>query len=393
MSTPDDRHPESDDQDHDRYGYDDDDEFDDGSNHRYVPEFSPAPGHPRTVSQDTINQYSKMVKIMRRRYRRDFPSERQEDINPSELVDHLISRSHMLRPKTFINYRCALLYMINTSPQSSDTGIARLKLQTGVPRNGYKGTRGPRSKKGDLYPATLYSTKSSRPRNFERKQFEKLIAELNYRSGPTSDHRVTARASDLIIWLKAGLASGLRPVEWETARWSNKEKGELFVHTAKTKQGTYALPNLASLPLPEAKTRIVKILPDEILWVDQQMSRVKNHLLKGEPFKNYYNNNRIYLWDTCRDLFGNSRPPFTLYLMRGQFAANRKRSGMPVDEVSAQMGCSPRIVSTAYGKLIYGHSTSMPDKPSTEQKAKPAPANAGPRPFKFSTGGRNGNQR
>lgn len=341
--------------------------YDDGSEPSFEEQRSPPPGHPRTVSKDTIEQYAKMVKIMRKRYLRDHPSFRLEDVSPTELADHLISRSSTLRPKTFINYRCALLYWINTSPQTSDTGIARLILQNGTPKNGYKGTRGPKQN-DKIRPATLYSTKSSRPRTFEKKHFEKLIAELNYRSGPTSDHRVTSRANELLLWLKAGLASGLRPVEWAKARWVDKEKGDLLVHTAKTKAGTYALPNLSGLPPPEPKTRIVKISPEDIFWVDQHLNRVKIHLQMGKPFKSYYDNNRIYLWEVCRDLFGNRRPPFTLYLMRGQFAANKKRSGMPVDEVAMQMGCSPRIASVAYGKLVYGHGgSSLTDKPKTTE--------------------------
>src|SRR3546814_3105450 len=62
----------------------------------------------------------------------------------------------------------------------------------------------------------------------------KVVAELNRRmSASQNDKRMRDRASELLLWLNAGLASGLRPTEWETACWQHKSTGMLLVDVAK----------------------------------------------------------------------------------------------------------------------------------------------------------------
>lgn len=336
--------------------YDDEDhEYDDEDGAPYEPANNSPAGHPRVVTEDTVTKYFSYVKSMRKQFLASSPDGHARDVQPIDLVDFLISKASTIRPKTFINYRCGLLYWMGTLPDTPDIHHARLVLQVGVPKTGFKGTK-PNT------TASLYSCGSVRKRTFERRKFNRLISELNKRSAPTGDVQTRKRPVELMLWLHAGLASGLRPVEWETAKWYDKAKGELLVKTAKRKADTYALPSLAGLPPPEIVERIVHIDLDDRIWVEQHMAAVRRHLLMGEPFSAYYNNNRVYLWSVCKDLFGGDKPAFTLYMMRGQFAANRKRRGIPMDEVAADMGCAPKVTSTYYGNSIYGHKSAMTDK-------------------------------
>ncbi len=337
---------------------------------------SKTPGLERKLLPRTIAQYLGYVKTMRRKFLASSPEAHERDVLPVDLVDFLISRAPSLRPKTVINYRCGLLYWLGTLPETPDVHHARLVLQVGMPKTGYKGNK-PKT------TSTLYSSKSSRPRTFERRRFEKLTAELNRRMGPSPDQRKNRRPVELLFWLKAGLATGLRPIEWETARWRDRQQRQLLVKTAKRKSDINALPSLKDAPVKEYQERIVTVDEHDVIWVEQHMASVRRHLLSGEPFAHYYNNNRVYLWSVSRDLFGD-KPPFTLYLMRGQFAANRKRRADP-DEVAREMGCAPKVASTYYGKKRYAHSSSMPHTQDEQnrQALKEASSTQADRRFQF----------
>lgn len=326
---------------------------------------SPKNLHPRKVSPNTIEQYLKFVKTIRNGFLREqITQARQHDVLPTELVDYLYSKAHTYRPKTFINYRSALLYWLNTQPKSPDVLHAKLILEEGFPRSGFKGHR------PNAPTTSLYSSRSMRKRTFRRRDFDKLVSELSARTHQSkNDARMGARANELLLWVHAGLASGLRPIEWETAEWHNIEKGELFVQIAKTKWDTPALPSLSGTPAPSHRTRIVTIDEADRLWVEQHLRSVKRHLSTGKPFKSFYDNNRVYLWLVCKDLFPNRPAPFTLYTLRGQFAANRKKY-KTLNEVAAEMGCAPEKAGTYYGKALHAHSSggAMQNKETEAEK-------------------------
>ena len=307
----------------------------------------PPRSHPRPISEKTAKLYASYVKTLRKRYMETHPEAHVRDVTPLDLVENLLAQTSNLRPKTFGSYRSGLLHWLNTIPSSPYVLHARLVLDTGVPLNGYKGTRPGKT-------ASLYSSRSQRPRTFSRKNFEKLAGELNRRAAKIGDGRSNRRAGELLMWLRAGLASGVRPAEWETATWQDKSKGELLVHTAKAKLA-YALPSLKDVEPARNKTRVVMIDPDAIIWVDQHLIAVRKHLRQGRSFNSYYQNNRMYLSQTCIELFGVEGPRFTLYMMRGQFAANRKRSGKTIEQVGAEMGCNANTASTCYGNRVSGH--------------------------------------
>lgn len=323
-----------------------------------------APGHTRKISPHTVELYLRYVKTIRKKLLESQGGIHEREPQPVDLADWLVSNAHRFRPKTAINYRSGLLYWLNTLPETPEVHHARLILQVGMPKDGYRGPKPETT-------STLYSSKSIRPRTFALARFNALIAELSARAGTTLDTRTRRRPAELLMWLRAGLASGLRPVEWELARWHDKEARQLLVRTAKRKLGENALPNLKGMPAPSHQDRIVTIDAQDVIWVDQHMAAVKRHLQSGEPFSAYYNNNRIYLWSICRELFG-EKPPFTLYLMRGQFAANKKKLASPQD-VAAMMGCAPHVASTYYGKKRYAHRSAIKDTQGQNEKSAPKP--------------------
>lgn len=301
----------------------------------------------RPVSERTRQLYISYVMTLHRRFRELHPQSHIRDANPLDLVELLLAQASSLRPRTFNSYKVGLLYWLSTFPPHRITEQAVLKLKAECPRDGYKG-----HKPGTT--ATKYSERSIRSRTFSRKNFDRLNLELIDRSSRVKDLRSSRRPGELLLWLQAGLASGLRPAEWEMAQWQDIQKGELLVQTAKAKLA-YTLPSIRHLAPPKDKTRIVHIDQDAISLVNEHMLSVRRHLDTGAPFEKYYFNNRSYLYQTCIEIFGSTGVRFTLYVMRGQFAANKKKGGFSCEAVGEQMGCSPHVASVNYGNKSAGH--------------------------------------
>jgi len=302
----------------------------------------------RVVSERTKILYGRYVKTLHKRFGLIHPEGHLRPAHPIDLVSTLLMQAHLLRPKTFGSYRSGLVYWLNTlSDDDPSVQHALRKLNTECPHDGYKGHKPDRT-------ATRYSQRSMRSRTFSRKNFDKLKARLVKRSERLNDARVSRRSEELLLWLQAGLASGLRPAEWETAQWQDIERGELLVQTAKLKL-SYAFPSIKHLTPPKENKRIVQIDKDSISLVNQHMLAVRRHLDTGSSFKKYYDNNRNYLLETCIEIFGSSGPRLSLYTMRGQFAANKKKAGFSLETVGREMGCSWHVASVNYGNKSAGH--------------------------------------
>lgn len=142
----------------------------------------------------TRDLYLSYVKTLRKKFLAMSPEAHSRDALPIGLVDYLIAYAPSIRPKTFINYRCGLLYWINPLPESAETRHARLVLQVSVRKSGFKGPRPGKT-------SSLYSSSSCRPRTFRRRQFDALIAELNRRSAQGAGRRNGKRVSEFMVWL------------------------------------------------------------------------------------------------------------------------------------------------------------------------------------------------
>lgn len=306
----------------------------------------------RVISSKTKIHYGKIINVLRSAVLDTKTYGHIVDASPNEMVEYLFNQRGRFRPSTFLMYRSALLWWISSLKVNEPVQRAWIKLHEPVPVDGYK------DEKGREGATTLYSSKSSRKRTVSQKNIKRLLNELARRMEGSRTHVERRRASELRYWILAGLSTGLRPIEWGQAYWRNQSLGELNVMTAKRKEGFYSLPTIAHLADEEyMPTRIVRLNNDEdVFWVDMHMKAVHSYLSsnEGQTFTHYYNNNRLYLRSVCKKIFPNDSG-ITLYMLRGQFAANRKISGQPREELSEEMGCSPYYASAAYGKQIHGY--------------------------------------
>jgi len=327
---------------------------------------------PQRVSDAILYRYRRAVDALWRRVvAEDEGVLRHRPVGPLEIVDLLLSRVPEMRNSTFNTTRAAVLYWLEGMPANLEARQARVILLTGCPKDGFKGP-----KPGTT--ATRYSTKSQRKRTFAKRDFSRLLRYLDQRA-EASSNQLTA-GSLVGAWLRAGLAAGLRPVEWVEAAWSDESRTHLRVKTAKQRKQeadwTAGLARLERDPesaTPEdspqpVKYRVVSIDESDRGAVDAFMTKLRTLLDAGEEFRTIYSRARQYLWMSSIEVFGKDSHRFTLYRMRGQFGSNRKaRNG--IDAAAEEMGNAPRKASAYYGKVIYAHRPARGggDKPADRQ--------------------------
>lgn len=312
------------------------------------------PRHPRRISELTRQTYEGHLRSLRSMFLKAHPH--VDEASPVDLAEFLISRFQSLRPKTVLVYRSALLYCFrNLMFEDPQIEQACLMLTHGLPKSGYKG-----KKRGQT--VTLHSSQSLHKRTFARRDFERLLRFLGARN--------TQAADEMMDWLLAGLATGLRPAEWQYARWADTNRTQLRVRTLKRHLDKPTLPGISEKTLaqfPKIEYRLVPVHESARETVDAHLRNIANHLRTGQPFDRLYEARRRYLRRACADCFGPKGTVFTLYMMRGQFSANAKKSAS-ANEIAALMGCMPKRVMGNYGSKKAAHRSASEFKPRDQQR-------------------------
>lgn len=171
------------------------------------------------------------------------------------------------------------------------------------------------------------------------------------------------------LWLVATVAAGLRPSEWEQARWA--DAGNLFAVNAKVKMSSPAFnrghgqQGAASTHNSTGKaTRVIPLADSpDVEAVCDHMSRyervVRPRLESGEPdpeagqrHQAYYHSVRAAILRACKRRWG--EPRYSLYSARQQFNANcraalgRERTAVLMGHASADSPSAAHYASAAY---------------------------------------------
>ena len=199
-------------------------------------------------------------------------------------------------------------------------------------------------------------------------------------------------------WLQAGLASGARPSEWVGARWLNETTKETLCLLNRKRKRTAPIFSLVGPGqtihdveehnperlVPgfeydnETRIRHVPIENNAAFWVGLHMGTLNDYLREvpesqeEERYKKYFNMCRKYLREACLRAF-NGKRLYSLYVMRGQYAANMKAEH-PLEEVAARMGHSPsgRTTMASYGPRSRAHGGRGVQTPAEAQAAAEA---------------------
>jgi len=154
----------------------------------------------------------------------------------------------------------------------------------------------------------------------------------------------------LRFWLRASIITGLRPVEWRSAIFTQHE-GEpaLKVQNAKSTNGRAH---------GETRTLVLKnVKPDDLNAIRSHLNNVR--MYSGmDAYEYFYNGCAIALYKACRKCWPRRKRHITLYSTRHQFSANAKSSGFSRAEVAALMGHAVDITATIhYGRKQAGNET------------------------------------
>lgn len=317
------------------------------------------------IRESTEKSYLSILKIQTKFSVAKHTVDWEEPFVPTilQVVQDLVARTD-LADSTRVPYRAALLWYLRGQPAHDQNFIQALTILEGLQK--------PRGR-----------TKSrTQPKTISTEDLEILINEINRRAKRSIWARRTA------LWLRAGLATGLRPIEWIHADWTSDQKTALTVKTAKVKllapafmRAQTSESNLHS-HAREGHELDEHYYQDPQQWefnqdkyrevpvpsgIDQaavqfHMDALRDYVRpegsteeQGAQFEVYYAQCAGVLRGAVRKIWGLKRA-YTLGTMRGQFAANMK-SAFGADVTAEVMGHhSSESPSTAhYGGRHQAH--------------------------------------
>lgn len=152
----------------------------------------------------------------------------------------------------------------------------------------------------------------------------------------------------LLLWLRASIITGLRPVEWKNAIIIDYEGNKaLQIQNAKATNGrSHGI----------TRTLLLKDLTeDDLIVIKSHLNNVRTFIGMDE-YEYFYKGCAIALYKACRRCWPKRKKHITLYSTRHQFSANAKSSGFSKLEVAAMMGHAVDITSTIhYGRKTAGN--------------------------------------
>lgn len=156
----------------------------------------------------------------------------------------------------------------------------------------------------------------------------------------------------LRVWLRAGVLTGLRPIEWRTSKY-DETTNSLIVRNAKNTNGR-ANGDIRTLSLNHLDNEDVGIIKQQVI--------LANKFEAGGLWQEYYNGCSNLIRYTSRKIWPSRKRRPTLYSTRHQYCANLKASGMRTNEVASLMGhASDETAAETYGRKISGTKGRKPE--------------------------------
>lgn len=183
-------------------------------------------------------------------------------------------------------------------------------------------------------------TSGSKQKKVPLKDYRALIKNIQDHGSPW--------ALDVERWIGASLLTGLRPVEWSTARIDVINKvPTLIVNNAKATNGRAHGPTRSIL--------LDGLTDDERTMIATHIQRANQWEQAGQ-YERFYHGCAATLSRASRRLWPKRTSHATLYSMRHQFSANAKASGFTREEIAALMGHAVDTTATQhYGKKTAGY--------------------------------------
>ncbi|MDR2572766.1 MAG: hypothetical protein LBC94_00225 [Desulfovibrio sp.] len=301
----------------------------------------------------TIAEYWKRVNNLRTEFEKDTGKTWEEA--PYEIKSWFERKTLAPNPEkgtiwcksTYYLYRSALLWwMKNNSPVEETQKLRNSDVGSSLRKGGE-------------------NTASLKLKMCPKKIMERLVYWLTAGCGRL---RKNADYDGIIVrWLKAGIAAGLRPAEWEHA--SSKFEGDKFILEVKNAKVNKERGNGEYRHLIFKKEGNKREIDD----IRAFLHDVQAWKAQGKPFENLYQQCRKRLTYVSRvhvlsreDLYNGQA--ISLYSARHQFAANMKASSKSDRQIAALMGhASTDTAITKYAKRENGYRCANPPKTPIEE--------------------------
>ncbi|WP_347258873.1 hypothetical protein [Methylocaldum sp.] len=239
--------------------------------------------------------------------------------HPEAFYDWLINRREEFAKATWRQYKSALVYFF------MDQGFTALALQLSQVIN-----------QGCTHRSQ--NTSAKKLKKLTDRDLRKLVGKLCEGNG-RHDQLIAA-------WLVAGIATGLRPCEWQFARLDGDT---LIVKNAKATNGR--------AHGPARRLHLDTLTPEQKNIIAAFISRIQDFADFGQLQKQC--GDRLFRVTRC--LWPKRQQHITLYSARHQFAANTKCAGLSLTEIAALMGhATDNTASQHYGRRTAGNRGQTP---------------------------------
>jgi len=319
-----------------------------------------APGVTRT--EDTRKQYDRRGRQLEERFHREMGIPSGTPLAPLEFATWFLSMRPELKPSSWRYYKQAVIFHL-TRIQSSEAedAVALIESETAWDSEmDMVGNRATPAKKTKSAGKVVVS--ATKAQFFDYEDWQRLDMYLRM--------RVWSKYTNVLRnWLRAGLATGLRPDEWRSTtimvyEGPDGDRTYLFVGNAKATNGR-----------GNGKVRSIDItdLTEETRMAVEQMSRDGALWQADGVYDSVQNQVSQTLYRADNTLWpARKTRTYALYSCRHQFILNHRSLGLPEDQLSAMLGHMVTDTQMAhYGRRGKGWS---PDKILDVAKAHPSEA-------------------
>ena len=283
-----------------------------------------------TKSPTTIQSYFKRAENLKKAAQKELGLNPSVKPNPRQMVGWLLGNQKKYSSATWRQYKSAVLCAYENELDLLDERINPMPWIEAIEL----------LKSTDNHNQPIAkSTSAKKLKKINPKDLDKLLSVL--------EHSKTQVSQSLILWIKCGLWTGLRPGEWETTEIVKVGESEaLLVHNAKNTNGR-----------SHGITRTVilnKCSEEEIAIIKTHVNQVKKWHSAG-VYRNMYHACISKLYETTRKIWPNRERHITLYSTRHQFVANAKAANLSLAQVAALMGHAvDDTATTHYGRRAAG---------------------------------------
>lgn len=271
-----------------------------------------------TRTPETIQRYDARGKQLLARFRRELNMDPSAGYDPREWAAWFIARRPSLSSATWRSYKQAVLYILSALEGAEAEEAVRIVEADSA----WEGEMSIKPQKRN--PDAVKRTSANKAKTIPFSDYEKLDAYLSLRAW--SKH-----AQTLKDWLRAGLATGLRPEEWQQCDViEHGSQRYLFVLNAKSTNGRA---NGVS------RTLNITDFTDETFYAVQRMAANGKEWFTEDTYDSVQSQCAQILYRANEAIWRRREATaYALYTCRHQFILNMRASNVPEEELSAMLG-------------------------------------------------------